>query len=194
MKTDLGEKTNIWKEFARETGGRFVKGYSWNSDQTEVDYKDWLIIFDNYKLWSGKYSTQMTRIIAPLVSQDNFRFEIYRAGLVRKIEKLFGAQDVEIGYPEFDKAFIIKANNELKIKTFLRNKKIRDSITLQKEVNMLMSDQKGIWEEKLPENNFELSFFLDGSIEDRAVLKSLLHLFKEMLDELYQLGAIVPKV
>lgn len=81
----------------------------------------------------------------------------------------------------------------MKIKSFLRNKNIRDSIALQKEVNILMSDQKGIWEEKLPKNHFELSFFLDGSVEDIALLKSLLDLFKKMIDELYQLQSIAPK-
>ena len=193
MRTIFEGKTTIWKEFARATGGRFVEGHSWHSDRTEIEHKDWLVVFDHYTLWSGKHNQQMTRVIAPLVSLDNFQFEIYRAGLARKIEKLFGGQDVAIGYPEFDKAFIIKANNELKIKSFLRNKNIRDSIALQKEVNILMSYQKGIWEEKLPKNHFELSFFLDGSVENIAILKSLLDLFKEMIDELYQLQSIAPK-
>ncbi|MEZ0004806.1 hypothetical protein ABH942_000149 [Flavobacterium sp. 28YEA47A] len=155
--TLLKVKNNIWKEFAKETGGSFVKGYSWHSDRTEIEHNKWLIVFDNYTIWSGKLSTKVTRIIAPIISADNFQFEIYRADFTRKIEKLFGAQDVEIGYPEFDKAFIIKSNNEFKTKSLLRNKKIRDSIALQKDVNILISDQKGIWEEKLPDNNFELN-------------------------------------
>lgn len=82
---------NIWKQFSEETNGTFKEGYSWRSDSNEIEYKNWKIVFDNYILWSGKYRTQMTRVIAPIKLKDNFKFEIYREGFVRKIEKLFGA-------------------------------------------------------------------------------------------------------
>ena len=183
-------KNNIWAEFAKETGGKFIEGYSWHSDRTEVEYNNWKIIFDNYTLWSGKYSTEMTRVIVPFISVDSFKFEIYRTSFARKVEKLFGAQDVEIGRPDFDKAFVIKSNNEFKIKSLLQNQKIRSLIEFQKEVNILISDQKGVWDEKLPENEFELSFYVDGEIRDFECLKSLLNLFKEMVDSLYQMKSI----
>lgn len=183
-------KINVWKEFAKETGGTFKVGYSWISDSTEIEYKNWKIIFDNFTVWSGKYSSETTRIIAPITLSTNFRFEIYREGFIRKIEKLFGAQDIEIGYPEFDTAFTIKSNNEFKIKTLLRNKDIRSILESQKEVNLIISDKKGIWEEKLPENEFELSYYLDGEVHDFEILKSLLQLFKLVLDELLLINAI----
>ncbi|MBF4516264.1 hypothetical protein IRZ71_07920 [Flavobacterium sp. ANB] len=183
-------KINIWQEFAKETNSAFKVGYSWISDSTEINYKDWKIIFDNYTVWSGKYSKEMTRVIVPITLKDNFRFEIFNEGFVRNIEKLFGAQDVEIGYPDFDKAFIIKSNNELKIKTLLRNKEIRNLILSQKEVNIQISNQKGIWEEKLPDNEYELSYFIDGEIHNMQTLKSLLEMFKLILDELYQMNSI----
>lgn len=182
---------NIWQEFANETNGTFKEGYSWNSDSNEIEYKNWKIVFDNFTLWSGKYSTQLTRVVVPIVLIDNFRFEIYKEGFVRKIEKLFGAQDIEIGYPEFDKAYTIKSNNEFKTKALLRNKNIRKLIESQKDVNILISDQKGIWEKQLPENEFELSYFTDGEIKDIEILKSLLELFKLILDKLYQMESIV---
>lgn len=132
----------------------------------------------------------MTRVIAPITLKDNFKFEIYREGFVRKIEKLFGAQDIEIGYPDFDKAFTIKSNNESKIKTLLRNKEIRNLISSQTEVNIQISNYQGIWEKELPENEFELSYFIDDEIKDIETLKSLLELFKLILDDLYRMDAI----
>lgn len=180
---------NIWQEFAKEAGGTFKEGYSWRSDSTEIEYKNWKIIFDNFTVWSGKYSSKTTRVIAPVALSNNFKFEIYREGFIRKIEKIFGAQDVEIGYPEFDKAFTIKSNNEFKIKTLLRNKEIRNLIESQNEINLQISDQKGIWEEKLPENEYELAYFMDGEIRSLDTLKSLLHLFKLLLDQLHQINS-----
>ena len=184
---------NIWEEFAKETNGKFIEEFSWHSAKTEIDYKDLKIIFDNYTLWSGKYSTIMTRIIVPFNSVDNFRFKIYNSGLISHIEKLFGGQDVKIGREDFDEKFIIKANNELKIKTLLQNQKIRNLIESQKKVHIEISDQKGIWEEKLPEKEFELSFYEDGRIEDIERLKSMLNLFKEIIDALFQMKSIEKK-
>lgn len=184
-------KINIWQEFAKETNGTFAEGYSWRSDSTTIEYKNWIIIFDNYRLWSGKNSTFLTRVVAPIAVKENFKFEIYNEGFIRKIEKLFGAQDIQIGYPEFDKAFNIKSNSEFKTKTLLRNKEIRNSIALQKEVNIQICDQKGIWEQKLPENEFELSYYMDGQVDNLKTLNSLLELFKLLLDEMFELKFIV---
>ncbi|KQO33113.1 hypothetical protein ASF10_18725 [Flavobacterium sp. Leaf82] len=181
---------NIWQEFANETNGTFKEGYSWRSDSTEIEYKNWTIIFDNYTLWSGKYSTELTRVITPIILKDNFKFEIYREGFARKIEKLFGAQDIEIGYPEFDKTYTIKSNNEFKIKTLLRNKELRNLIEFQKDVNIQITNQKEIWEKELPANEFELSYFIDETISDLTVLNSLLKLFKVLLDQLSEMDCI----
>ncbi|MDR6761740.1 hypothetical protein J2Y38_001949 [Flavobacterium sp. 2755] len=184
---------NIWNQFANQTNGTFKEGYSWQSDSVEIEYKNWKIVFDNYTLWSGKYGAEMTRVIVPIILQNNFRFEIYREGFVRKIEKIFGAQDIEIGYADFDKSFTIKSNNESKIKTLLQNNKIRNFIASQKDVNIQISDQKGIWEGKLPENEFELSYFIDGEIRDINTLNQLLELFILILDEMFQINVIAVK-
>lgn len=184
---------NVWKKFAENTNGTFKEGYSWHSDSVEIEYKNWKIIFDNFTLWSGKYSTETTRVIVPINLKGDFKFEIYNEGFVRKIEKFFGAQDIQIGFTDFDKAFIIKSNNEFKIKTLLRNKEIRNLIASQKDVNFLISDKKGIWEEKLPQNEFELSYFTDGKIQDTNIVNELLKLFKLTLDEMLQNDVIALK-
>ena len=49
---------------------------------------------------------------APYVNPDGFRFTIYRQGVFSDIGKWLGMQDVTVGCPEFDEAFIIKGNNE----------------------------------------------------------------------------------
>lgn len=181
---------NVWSEFSKETNGTFKEGYSWNSDSSEIEYKNWKIVFDNFTLWSGEHSAQMTRVVVAITLKDNFKFEIYREGFVRKIEKLFEAQDIETGHPDFDKTYTIKSNNEFKVKKLLNNKDIRNLIESQKDVNLQISNQKGIWEQILPLNEFELSYFTDGEIQDLKVLGSLLQLFKVLLDELFQMNSI----
>lgn len=184
--------SNTWHEFAKEANGIFKAGYSGQSDSATFHYKSWTITFDHYTLWSEKNAAILTRVIAPVNLVDHFSFEIHKEGIIQKIAKLFGAQDIEIDYPEFDKAFTIKSNNEFKIKTLLRNKEIRNRIFSQKEVNIQISDQKGIWEGKLPKNEFELSYFMYDTIHDIEILKSLFDFFKLLLDELHEINIITP--
>lgn len=184
-------KINIWKEFAEITGGKLIEPVSWHSGKTEIEYRNLKIVFDYYTLWSGKYSTVMTRAFISFVSADNFKFEIYRNGIIRRIEKLFGAQDVEIGRSEFDKAFIIKTNNEFKIKKLLNNQKVRNHLENLKELNIQICDQYGIWEHKLPEKELQLSFFADGKVSEIETLKIILELIKEMTDELFEMKSII---
>ncbi|PBJ06055.1 hypothetical protein [Flavobacterium sp. ACN6] len=183
-------KTSIWKQFAEDTNGTFIKGYSSYSDSVKIGHKNWNLVFDNFTLWSGKYSTEMTRIIVPITLKDNFKFEIYSEGFIRKVGKIFGAQDIEIGIAKFDKSFTIKSNNEFKIKSLLRNSTIRNLLLKQKDVNIQISDQKGIWEQKMPEDEFELSYYANEKINDLQILKQLLELFQLFLDELVQINTI----
>ena len=103
-------KENIWKTFSNLNGGTFFEGQYGMLDGTIINYKNWVITFDYFDLYSGKYKERFTRIYVPLNSKDDFRFEIYNNGIIRTIEKIFGAQDIEIGIKEFDKRFILKSN------------------------------------------------------------------------------------
>lgn len=178
----FGNKENIWKNFSELTGGTFFSGRYGMSDRAIVNYKNWEISFDYYDLYSGKFNQRFTRIFVPITSKDNFRFEIYNNGIIRSVEKFFGAQDVEIGIKGFDKKFILKANNEFKLKKLLQNSNLRSSIEKESEFNFQISNYKGIWEEKT--ENLELSFFVKGEIKSIEKLRSLLDIFKITLENL----------
>src|SRR5690348_2764400 len=100
---------NFWKHFSAEMGGIFTEGQYWHSDKVELLYKDWTIGFDNYTYYTtsggNSYTQVYTRVIVPIISSDNFIFEIYRRNFFSSVAKIFGEQDVEIGIPGFDKAF-----------------------------------------------------------------------------------------
>ena len=60
------------------------------------------------------YST--TTLLALLQNEQDFRFAIHKEDFFDEVGKFFGMQDVEIGYPEFDKKLIIKTNDKAKVK------------------------------------------------------------------------------
>lgn len=65
----------------------------------------------------GGYET--TGIQARLLSHTPFNFVLYPEDFIISIGKLFGLQDIELGYPEFDKNIIVKTNDADKLKNVL---------------------------------------------------------------------------
>ena len=144
----------IWKQFAKEIGASYVDGHYGDSESMIATPENWKITFDIHTSHatsgSGTYESDYTRIRAPFKSQDNLKFVIYRTQLFSAIWKLFHAQYIVVGYPEFDKAFIIKGNDEYKIQVLFSNNKVRELITAQKEIHLEIIDKEGIFEEKIP--------------------------------------------
>jgi len=184
----FGTKDNIWKSFSEQTGGTFFEGQYGKLDGTIVAYKNWQIVFDYYDLYSGKFHERYTRIFVSINSLDDFKFEIYNNGIIRSIEKILGAQDIEIGVKEFDRRFILKSNNGFKLKKLLQNPELRKLLEIQKEVNFEVSNYKGIWEKE--NESYELSFFAKGEIKSYETLNSILEIFKLVLDSLAENNSI----
>jgi hypothetical protein len=184
---------NIFQRLANETNGEYFPPKYDDSAKTEVRYGEWKITcdyFTHYATVGGNNQKTYSRVIFAYKATDDFRFEIYNNGFIRSIEKIFGAQDIEIGRTDFDKKYIIKSNNAFKIKSFLQNEAIRKDIESLEEVNIMVSDQKGIWEEKLPAREFELSYFASRKIKNTEEFKTLLSLYRKMIDELNLLKLI----
>ncbi|HYD92616.1 MAG TPA: hypothetical protein VEA37_14160 [Flavobacterium sp.] len=154
-------ENTIWKIFAALINGNYVEHYYWHSDKAEVEYRGLRITFDNYTAYASAGSTTMqqtyTRVIVPHSAATGFTFELARKNVFSTITTFFGAQDVEVGDAEFDKAFVIKANDPASVKKLYSSWEVRKAITEQPKINLLISDRKGIWEENLPEGLRELS-------------------------------------
>ena len=197
LKEIFGEKHEaVWKQFSAEIGADYVIGHYGNSDSVVANTENWKITFDTHTSYavsgSRTYEKDYTRIRALFVSRDNLKFVIYRQGLLNSIGKLFGAQDIIVGHQEFDKAFIIKGNDEYKIQLLFSNSKIRELIMAQREIHLEIIDAEGPFEEKIPEGVCELYFLIDGIIKDIKELKSLYSIYVALLDELSKIGSAMP--
>jgi hypothetical protein len=208
-------KDEIWKQLSEEIGGKYIKAARWKGDsKVQVRVRDWTITLDTYTVSTGKSNVTYTRMRAPYVNKDGFRFTIYRANWFSALAKLLGMQDVivggpkfenlgplfgvpgyldkqdiESGYPEFDRDFIIKGNNESKIRELFTILKIRDLIQSQPEIFLQVKDDEGWFGKDFPEGVDELYFQVIGVIKDLDRLKSLYNLFSELLNSLCHIGS-----
>ena len=182
-------KKEIWRQLSEEMNARFVEGGAWKADKVQATHGEWTVTLDTYTVSTGKTVIIFTRMRAPYVNPDGFRFTIYRRGLFSGVGKLLGMQDVEVGYEEFDEDFIIKGSDEGKLRQLFANEKIRGLISGQKDINFSVKDDEGWFGPKFPDGVDELSFVVTGVIKDVERLKQLYELFSTTLDELCRMGS-----
>src|SRR5262245_44814235 len=144
-------RDEIWKQFADEVGGIFIKGSIWRANtKVRAKVNEWYLFLDLFTLDGKIYYTRMR---APYINKDNFRFSVYHENFFSRIGKLFGTQDIQVGnpnldelkplfgvasylsgkdidlgYSDFDNQFIIKSNDEKKVKQLFENRKMRELI------------------------------------------------------------------
>ena len=182
-------RDEVWQKLSHEVGGDFDDGGFWKGSKLEVKHGEWTITLDTYTVSTGKSSTTYTRIRAPYINKDNFRFTIYRKSLFSGIGKALGMQDVEIGYPQFDDDFIIKGNDENLLRTLFGSIKIRELICVQPRIHLQVKDDEGYFGSQFPRGVDELYFQAVGVIKDTQRLRQLFELFSEVLEHLCHIGS-----
>jgi hypothetical protein len=182
-------REEVWKELCAKIGADFVKGGFWKGDKVQARFKNWTITLDTYTVSTGHTHQTFTRMRAPFVSREEFRFRIYRKTAFSDLGKMLGMQDIEVGHSaRFDEDFIIQGNDESKIRALLANPEIRRLIEEQPKIRLELRDDEGFFRKHYPEGVDALYFQVHGVIKDVDRLKKLFDLFTEVLEELYRIG------
>ncbi len=199
--------SDVWKQLSDDLGAKFIKGGFFNSSKVEARVKHWDITLDTYTVSTGKTSVTYTRMRAPFVNDDGFRFLIYRKSPFSAVGKLLGMQDVEVGgpelesagplfgvpsyvdpdtiessEPEFDREFIIKSNDEEKVGRLFRPLRIRELIRSQPAIELQIKSRGGWFNRAKNKGPDELHFQVTGVITDLQRLKLLFELYAEVLE------------
>jgi hypothetical protein len=182
-------REEVWKQLCAKIGADFVEGGFWKGDKVQAHFKNWTITLDTYTISTGHTHQTFTRIRAPFVSRDEFRFRIYRKTAFSDLGKMIGIQDIEVGHSaQFDEDFIIQGNDESKIRTLFANREIRRLINEQPKIRLELRDDEGFFRKHYPEGVDALYFQVPGVIKDVEQLKKLFDLFAEVLEELNRIG------
>src|SRR3954453_20346655 len=182
-------KDEVWRRLSEEIGAEFVQGGLWKRSKVQAHVDPWTVTLDTYTASSDDSSTTYTRLRAPYVNPDGFRFTIYRKGFFSDLGKLLGMQDIEVGDPDFDEAFIIKGNDESRGRALFSEPKIRQMIQAQPKIRLEVKDSEGWFGPKFPEDVDELHFQVVGVVKDVNRLRSLFDLFAAVLDQLCRIGS-----
>lgn len=182
-------QAEIWQQLAQEIGANCSGNGFWTGTKVTARHNQWTITLDTFTESSGEHSSTYTRMRAPYVNQDGFRFTIYRHGLFTDLGKWLGMQDVEVGHPQFDADFVIKGNDEKKLRELFANPQLRSLISFQPAIQLTVKDDEGWFGTTFPEGVDELYFQAGGVIKDLDRLKLLYDLFAETLEHLCRIGS-----
>jgi len=182
-------KDEIWRQLSQEIGAEFHEGSFLKGTKLQAHVGPWTLTLDTYTVSSGHSHVTFTRMRAPYVNPAGFRFTIYCKGILTELGKLLGMQDIEVGEPEFDEAFVIKGNDEGMVRSLFANPQVRSLVLAQPKIRLEVKDSEGWFGPKFPPDVDELHFQVVGVIKDIDQLKNLFELFSAVLDQLCKIGS-----
>ena len=182
-------KDDIWQQVAQDIGGDFSNGGFWGKDVLRYQSGEWEILLDTYTVSTGKSSTTYTRMRAPFINKDGFYFNIYRSSIFSGLGKFFGMQDIEIGEPLFDDQFIIKGNDEDRVRLLLDDDELKRLLNLEPQVAFKISDDEGFFAQTYPDGVDLLQFRCHGVIRDTHRIKNLFEIFSCLLTRLVHIDS-----
>lgn len=180
---------DTWNKVSDETNSQFIKGGFWKGHKIVAQEKNWTITLDTFVVHAGTVVVPFTRMRAPFLSKDSFRFKMECRNFFSSIADFFGRKRLTTGYPELDERFVIKTTDEFKLKKLLANENIRQLIVGQKEIQLEIKDDDCWPTAKFPSDVDELYFHIPGVIKDQEKLKSFFRLFSESLNQLVAISS-----
>ena len=177
-------KRQIWQELCKRIDADYFKG-KWNKpERIEAFHGNWVITIDTFMVDKVVFS----RIRAPYVNRDDFKFRIYREKFHHRIGKKLGLQDVIVGHTQFDREFVIQGNDERKLQMMFENPHIRNLISYQPSIYLEVRHNAPLFSKKFPKDVNEVYFHVSGVLKDIDQLHDLYDLFGFTLDHLCNIG------
>jgi hypothetical protein len=177
----------VWRQLSEDINARYVGG--WSGAKVQATHGEWTVTLDSYVVPVGKAMMPFTRMRAPYVNPEGFRFTIYRRSIFSGAGTWLGMQDIEIGDREFDDAFVIKGTHEGRVRALFASPRVRELISAQPRLHLTVKDDEGWFGADFPDGVDELLFAVPGVIRDIDRLKQLYELFAETLEQLCAIGS-----
>ena len=177
----------IWRQLSEDIDATFVDG--WRGARVQAKHAEWTVTLDSYVVPVGKAMMHFTRMRAPYVNPDGFRFTIYRRSIFSAVGTWLGMEDIEVGDRAFDDEFIIKGTHPDRVRALFANPRIRELIAGQPRLHLTVKDDEGWFGADFPDGVDELYFTVPGLIRDIERLKHLYELFAAILEQLCAIGS-----
>ena len=180
-------RSEIWRQLSEKLGATYSAGGFTKSDRVDVTHDEWTITLDCY--FNAATKVTYTRLSAPYTNPDAFQFTIYRQSVFSELGKRLGMQDIEVDHAEFDDDFVIKGNDESKVRSLFASRTVREQLSAQKDVHLCIEAGSSWFNRTLPPRTDRLVFQVPGVIKDMERLEKLFSLMAVTIDQLCDIGS-----
>jgi len=177
-------KDENWSRIGKLAGDKYLDDRFWETvDLLKYQHEGWEILLDTFTLRHGERDVVGTRVQVPFSNPQGLSFKIYRESILSSVGKLFKMQDIEIGDSAFDSKFIIKGNDEGKIKLLLDDAVLKNLMYQQPDILFEVQFEKVFKFKKV----CMLYFQCEGIIRAMSQLEALFQMFAVTLTRMEQL-------
>jgi hypothetical protein len=148
----------------------------------QIEQQGYVVYFDiDIDLGGGfEGGFETTTFMAP-VANNAVKFQLYPQNWLNEVGKILGLEDVELGFPELDEAFIIKANHPELLKKLFADKTIRDVLLKYPSAELKLAP-----EHHEPDARNLLTFSLDLAVLSPEHLREIYDMMLQLLKKLEQ--------
>ena len=171
-----------WEEFRGRVDAA-VAGYL-RGVPARVRYRNWCMMLDTNVVPAGAAAAVVTRMRAPYYARGAFRFKLQRRDLLDALARRFGIHTSETGQTDFDREFVVRSNDEERVRLLFEDPAIRRLIKSQPAINLEARGDDGPFGASLPEGVCEIVLRAPGFLTDAAQLRKLFALIALILDRL----------
>ena len=136
------------------------------------------IVLDAHAEVAGYSSDVVTRLRAPVPNPDGFRFRLKAAGLLAPLATLLGAEDIELGDPAFDRAFVVQSADPARTKRLLDDAALRAALVAARPALVEVKDDEGWFGDEIPPGVDELYLEIPGRVLAPPALASVFASFE----------------
>jgi len=169
--TDNFSKREMWKEIAKELNGEFKIKY--NSGH-ELEIHNILI---PYKKWSINISVSDSRPLKFQISfsaSQDFELILSLEDFIDRLMKKFGKPEIELGWKEFDKNYLIKSN---------RSDLVKKTITKEIQKNLLKHNVYSIsYQTNMKARTSELISVIQRKAGNKEMIFELINMYSLLID------------
>ena len=177
-------KDENWSRIGKRVSDKNLDDRFWETVHLlKYQHEGWEMLLDTFTLRHGERDVSGTRVQVPFSNPQGLGFKIYRESFLSSVGKLFKMQDIEIGDAAFDSKFIIKGNDEGKIKLLLDDAVLKNLIHQQPDILFEVQFEKVFKFKKV----CMLYFQCEGIIRAMSQLEALFQMFAVTLTRMEQL-------
>jgi hypothetical protein len=174
---------NVWEQLAGHVHGQFTQGGTWKTDKIRIESEDWIVTLEMRSVPGFKSEELFTRLRAPLVNPDRFRFTVHPRSLLSRAAVALGLSPVESDDRQLEKHYVIHSNDHERVREVFADEEVRARLLRRGDATIWVGSDEESRPDASPDDVDELCCEVPDSVDDLEALEGLYRLFASVLQK-----------